>query len=89
VKVSPLKKVMRFGTLGKLAPRFIGPYKISERVGTLAYRVKHSSELAGVHNLFHVSHLRKCIHKTTTLGELVRLLHIDMDPIAPRAPAAL
>jgi len=83
VKVSPLRKVMRFDTTGKLAPRFIGPYKISERVGTLAYHVELPSELAGVHNVFHVSYLRKCLYKTVTLGEPVRLLHIDTEPITP------
>jgi len=65
VKVTPLRKVMR--TSGKLAPRFTGPYEITKRVGTLAYRVEVPSELAGVHNVLHVSHLRKCLHKTAIL----------------------
>jgi len=80
---------MRFGTSGKLAPRFIGPYEIIEKVGTRAYRVYLPSELAGVRNVFHVSYLRKCLHKTATLGELVQLLRIDMEPIAPRTPACI
>ncbi|XP_073120307.1 uncharacterized protein [Henckelia pumila] len=59
--VAPLKGVMRFGKKGKLAPRFVGPFEILDRVGTLAYRVAFPPNLAGVHNVFHVSMLRKYI----------------------------
>ncbi|XP_073035230.1 uncharacterized protein [Primulina eburnea] len=59
VKVAPMKGVMRFGKKGKLSPRFIGPFEILERVGTLAYRVALPPSLSGVHNVFHVSMLRK------------------------------
>ncbi|XP_075494739.1 uncharacterized protein LOC142532304 [Primulina tabacum] len=59
VKVAPMKGVMRFGKKGKLSPRFIGPFEILDRVGTLAYRVALPPNLAGVHNVFHVSMLRK------------------------------
>jgi len=89
VKVSPLRKVMRFGTSGKLAPRFIGPYEIIEKVGTLAYRVDLPSELSGVHNVFHVSHLRKHLHKTAIVGEPVQQLHIATKHIAPCATARI
>jgi len=85
VKVSPLRKVMRFGTLGKLALRFIGPYEIIEKVGTLAYRVDLPSELSGVHNVFHVSHLRKRLHKTVIVGEPVQQFSFATEPITPRA----
>ncbi|XP_073057304.1 uncharacterized protein [Primulina eburnea] len=54
-----MKGVMRFGKKGKLSPRFIGPFKILERVFTLAYKVALSPNLAGVHNVFHVSMLQK------------------------------
>ncbi|XP_073045811.1 uncharacterized protein [Primulina eburnea] len=57
--VAPMKGVMRFGKKGKLSPRFIGPFEILERVGTLAYRVALPPNLAGVHNVFHVTMLRK------------------------------
>ena len=50
---------MRFGKSGKLSPRFIGPFDILERVGEVAYRQALPSQLAGVHNVFHVSMLRK------------------------------
>ena len=50
---------MRFGNKGKLSPRYIGPYKILERVGPLAYRLALPPELARIHNVFHVSMLRR------------------------------
>ncbi|XP_073020846.1 uncharacterized protein [Primulina eburnea] len=58
VKVAPLKGVTRFSKKGKLSPRFIGPFEILERVGTLAY-IALPPMLAGVHNVFHISMLRK------------------------------
>ena len=59
IKVSPLCNVVRFGVVGKLAPRFVGPFPITERIGQMAYKVELPERLAGVHNVFHVSHLRK------------------------------
>ena len=59
LRVSPWKGVMRFGNKGKLSPRYIGPYKILERVGPLAYRLALPPELARIHNVFHVSMLRR------------------------------
>ena len=50
---------MRFGSKGKLSPRYIGPYDILERVGPLAYRLALPPELARIHNVFHVSMLRR------------------------------
>ncbi|GAV71219.1 Chromo domain-containing protein [Cephalotus follicularis] len=50
---------MRFGNKGKLTPRFIGPFEILERVGPVAYRLALPPSLADVHNVFHVSMLRK------------------------------
>ena len=50
--------VVRFGKIGKLSPRYIGPYQIAERVGEVAYRLELPSELSKVHNVFHVSMLR-------------------------------
>ena len=50
---------MRFGSKGKLSPRYIGPYEIVERVGPLAYRLALPPELAKIHNVFHVSMLRR------------------------------
>ncbi|XP_073025090.1 uncharacterized protein [Primulina eburnea] len=59
LKVSPFRGTMRFGHKGKLAPRFIGPYMIVERIGTLAYRLDLPPNLSLIHNVFHVSMLRK------------------------------
>ena len=59
LKVSPWKKVMRFGKKGKLSPRFIGPYEMIEKVGPVAYRLALPPELEKIHNVFHVSILRR------------------------------
>ena len=61
LKVSPWKGVLRFGRKGKLAPRYIGPYLIVERVGAAAYRLELPEEMARLHNVFHVSMLRKYV----------------------------
>ncbi|GKB64487.1 putative reverse transcriptase domain-containing protein [Tanacetum coccineum] len=61
LKVSPWKGVVRFGKKGKLAPRFVGPFEIIEKVGPVAYRLDLSEELNGVHDTFHVSNLKKCL----------------------------
>ena len=61
LKLSPWKGVVRFGMRGKLSPRYIGPYEIIEQVGSLAYRLALPSELSKIHNVFHVSMLRKYI----------------------------
>ena len=59
LRVSPWRGIMRFGKKGKLSPRYIGPYEILERVGPLAYRLALPPELAQIHNVFHVSMLRR------------------------------
>ncbi|KAF5474738.1 hypothetical protein F2P56_006609 [Juglans regia] len=61
LKVSPMKGVMRFGKKGKLSPRFIGPFEILERIGAAAYRLALPPHLSTVHNVFHVSMLRKYV----------------------------
>ncbi|XP_059292195.1 uncharacterized protein LOC132045626 [Lycium ferocissimum] len=58
LKVSPMKGVMRFGKKGKLSPRFIGPYEIVRKIGTVAYELKLPSDMAMVHPVFHISMLR-------------------------------
>jgi hypothetical protein len=59
LKVSPTKGVVRFGTKGKLSPRYIGPFLIVERVGILAYRLELPESMKGVHDVFHIFMLRK------------------------------
>ncbi|GJW58320.1 putative reverse transcriptase domain-containing protein [Tanacetum coccineum] len=58
--VSPWKGVVRFGKSGKLNPRYVGPFKVLERVGSVAYKLELPQELSRVHNIFHVSNLKKC-----------------------------
>ena len=59
LKVSPTKGIVRFGTTGKLSPRYIGPFDVIARVGNLAYRLQLPESMSRVHNVFHVSMLRK------------------------------
>ncbi|GJV15928.1 hypothetical protein Tco_1361251 [Tanacetum coccineum] len=61
LKVSPWKGVVRFGKKGKLAPRYVGPFEILERIGLVAYRLRLPEELNSVHDTFHVSNLKKCL----------------------------
>jgi hypothetical protein len=61
LKVSPMKGVNRFGVKGKLAPQYIGPFLILERYGPVAYRLRLQETLSTVHNVFHVSQLKKCL----------------------------
>ncbi|GKB10127.1 putative reverse transcriptase domain-containing protein [Tanacetum coccineum] len=61
LKVLPWKGVIRFGKRGKLSPRYVGPFKIIERIGPVAYRLELPEKLRGIHNTFHVSNLKKCL----------------------------
>ncbi|WMV14549.1 hypothetical protein MTR67_007934 [Solanum verrucosum] len=56
-----MKGVMSFGKKGKISPRYIGPYRISKRIGNVAYELELPQELAAVHSIFHVSMLKKCM----------------------------
>ena len=73
LKVSPWKGVIRFGKKGKLAPRYVGPFKIVERIGKVAYRLELPPELGNVHPTFHVSNLKRCLADEN--------LHIPLDEI--------
>jgi hypothetical protein len=61
LRVSPMKGVKRFGVKGKLAPRYIGPFPILEKCGTVAYKLDLPPSLARVHDMFHVLQLKKCL----------------------------
>ncbi|WVZ90416.1 hypothetical protein U9M48_036721 [Paspalum notatum var. saurae] len=66
LKVSPLRGTKRFHTRGKLAPRYVGPYRIKKKIGELAYELELPEHLSGVHPVFHVSQLRKCLRLPDT-----------------------
>lgn len=61
LKVSPWKGVIRFGKRGKLNPRYVGPFEIVKQIGPVAHQLNLPEELKGVHNVFHVSNLKKCL----------------------------
>jgi len=65
LKVSPWKGVQRFGVKGKPAPRYIGPYPIVDRCGLVAYRLNLPAKFSAIHNIFHVSQLKKCLRTPT------------------------
>ncbi|GJZ06461.1 putative reverse transcriptase domain-containing protein, partial [Tanacetum coccineum] len=86
LKVSPWKGVVRFGKRGKLSPRYIGPFKILSRVGSVAYKMELPRGLQGIHNTFHVSNLKKCLSDEELVIPLdeVRIdekLHFIEEPI--------
>ena len=59
LKVSPWRGVVRIRGRGKLSPRYVGPFEIRERIGSSAYRLRLPAELSRLHDVFHVSNLRK------------------------------
>ncbi|GJV81665.1 putative reverse transcriptase domain-containing protein, partial [Tanacetum coccineum] len=76
LKVSPWKGVIRFGKRGKLNPRYIGPFKVLAKVGTIAYRLELHQQLSRVHSTFHVSNLKKCL-SDEPLAISLDEIHID------------
>jgi hypothetical protein len=77
LKVSPTKGVQRFGIKGKLAPRYIGSYETIEACGPVAYKLKLPPKMSAIHNVFHVSQLKKCIRVPT---EVITESDIEIEP---------
>jgi hypothetical protein len=61
LKVSPMRSVKRFNMKGKLAPRYVGPFKVLKRYGEVAYQLELPKSLSGVHDVLYVSQLKKCL----------------------------
>nr|GFC66028.1 putative reverse transcriptase domain-containing protein [Tanacetum cinerariifolium] len=76
LEVLPWKGVVRFGKRGKLNPRYVGPFKVLERVGDIAYKRDLPEELSRVHNTFHMSNLKKC-HADEPLAVPLDGLHFN------------
>ncbi|GKG36062.1 hypothetical protein Tco_0443740, partial [Tanacetum coccineum] len=76
LKVSPWKGVVRFGKRGKLNPRYVGPFRVLEKVGEVANKLELPEEPNRVHNIFHVSNLKKCYADEPLAIPLDRL-HFD------------
>jgi hypothetical protein len=68
LRVSPTRGVQRFGMKGKLAPQYVGPFEILETCGPVAYHLQLPYQLAAIHNIFHVSQLKKCIKIPTEVS---------------------
>ena len=88
LKVNPKRGVIRFSKRGKLSPRFIGPFEILERIGTVAYRLALSPSMSGVHQVLHVSMLWKY---TPDLAHVVdwELIEVDTDGTFEEGPVCI
>jgi hypothetical protein len=77
LKVSPTKGVTQFGVKGKLAPRYVGPFQVLEQCGLVAYKVQLPENLSAVHNVFHVSQLKKCLRVPE---RVVEVSDVNLEP---------
>ena len=80
-----MKGVQRFGVKGKLAPRYVGHFPIIERCGPVAYRLELPIQLTAVHNIFHVSQLRKCLRVPTKVVDMEKL-QLEPNLVYPEHP---
>ncbi|XP_075515711.1 uncharacterized protein LOC142550522 [Primulina tabacum] len=77
LRFSSFRGVVRFGMRGKLSPRFVGPYEIVERIGTCANRLELPQSLSGIHDVFHISMLRKY---EPDLSHVIQPDEVELDP---------
>jgi hypothetical protein len=85
LRVSPMKGVKRFGVKGKLAPRYIRPFPILEKCEVVAYKLDLPPSLAGVHDIFHVSQLKKCLKEPVDVV-LPKVTPLEADLSYPEHP---
>jgi hypothetical protein len=85
LRVSPMKGVKRFGVKGKLAPRYIRQFPILEKCGTVAYKLDLSTSLVGVHDIFHVLQLKKCLKEPMDVV-LPEVTPLEVDLSYPEHP---
>jgi hypothetical protein len=72
-----MKGVTHFGVKGKLAPHYVGPFKVLEQCRSMAYKVQLSQHLSVVHNVFHVSQLKKCLQVP---DRVVEVSDVNLEP---------
>ena len=80
IRVSPMKGVVRFSRSGKLAPRYIRPFHNTERIGSMAYRLSLPAQFSAMHDVFHVSQLRKCLRDSNFILEPGVVEEIEVSP---------
>jgi hypothetical protein len=85
LKVSPINGVKRFGVKEKLSPRYIGPFPILEKCGKVTYKLELPASLARVHDIFHVSQLKKCL-KAPVDVVLLEVAPLEADLTYPEHP---
>ena len=88
LKVMPKRRVVRFGKRGKLSSRVIGPFEILEMVGTIAYRLALPPSMTGVHEVFHVSMLRKYTLDPAHVVDWEQI-EVDMDRTFEEGPVSI
>ena len=88
LKVMPKREVIRFGKQGKLSPRYIGPFEELERVGIVAYQLALPPSSSSVHDIFHVSMLRKYTQDPTHVVDWGELF-VDIDGTFEEGPVCI
>jgi hypothetical protein len=79
LRVTPLKGMQRFHVKGKLAPKYIGPFKILECRGEMSYKLELPPKMSDIHNVFHVSQLHKCLQVPNQLENFKEIDHDSID----------